>query len=115
VLIQGETDAQVSAGKDAYLYGKKKVYAAAGGSTAYGLGGSADGLVLGKFTSGEKFESPAPVAKESFWVVPDGLGATFKSGKIQLDDSKLDAKAAKVDIKASSGNVTVSGSKILLG
>lgn len=115
VMVQGETDAQVTAGKDAYLYGKKNVYAAAGGATAYGLGASVNGLCLGKFTSGEKFESPAPEKKESFWVISSGLGATFKSGKIQLDDSKFDTKAGKVDIKATSGNVTVTGSKILLG
>jgi hypothetical protein len=115
VKVIGKTDVQLSTvAGSTYAHGKTKLYAAAGGGTSYGILGTASEVHLGKMSSGDQYASAAKVAAEGFIVDGSAAKGTFQSSSLELKSSEATMKGSKVNVTAD-GNVTLKGSKILLG
>lgn len=113
--VKGKKNVSVSSDGPAAIHGKTTLTALGGPGNGHGIFSNESHIHVGKFTKADDYASPAPEKSQSMTVTSDKLELTFKSGSVAVDDNQVAMAGKAIAIEASSGNVTVKGSKVLLG
>lgn len=113
--VKGKKNVSVSSDGPAAIHGKTTLTALGGPGNGHGIFSDESHIHVGKFTKADDYASPAPEKSQSMTVTSDKLELTFKSGSVAVDDNQVAMAGKAIAIEASSGNVTVKGSKVLLG
>lgn len=113
--LKGKTSVAVSSDGPAAIHGKTKVVALGGPGDGHGMVADSVGMHVGKFAKANEWDDPAPKKEHSLSITGEKLELKFESANQTFDDNEIVTTAKAVEITASSGNVTVKGSKILLG
>lgn len=114
VKVSGAESVELVADDGAYVQGKQSAYIGGGESSGYAFCADVNGMYVGKFTGMEKFKSAKPVRDESIMQDNNSLMLRMKQSRIEANKDNVRLKAPKVKLNGDS-NVTVNGSKILLG
>ncbi len=113
--VKGKTHVAVSSDGPAAIHGQTKVVALGGPGDGHGMVADSVGMHVGMFTKANDWSDPAPKKAHSLSISGEKLELKFESSNMIFDDNEIVATGKAVEVHASSGNVTVKGSKILLG
>ncbi len=113
--VKGKKNVSVSSDGPAAIHGKTTLTALGGPGDGHGIFANSSGIHVGMFTKADDYASPAPKKPHSMTITSEKLELTFKSGQVVVDDSQVEMVGKAISVEASSGNVTVKGSKVLLG
>lgn len=115
VIVQGETNAQLSAKSgEAYVFGKSGVYCGAGSDEGMGFHAKKGDAWIGKITgNANKLDNPVRNTNYIEWKGDDVAVVSKKETHNIQDAVEFKSSGFKVDAKSS--NVEMKGSKILLG
>ncbi|MFO0547008.1 MAG: hypothetical protein U0271_01405 [Polyangiaceae bacterium] len=114
----GDQEVQLnSVSNKAYVHGKEGSYIGAGTGQGFGVSCKPKGLSMGTTANADNFASAASDRSFTVLTFTDKI-VTLQSGsdsKFMLRTSLFDLGTGEIKLAAKKGNVTVTGSKILLG
>lgn len=107
-------DAQLnSIAGSTFVHGKEGAVVGAGGASGYGMVVKPDHVSLGALANLDKFATTVG-DRDLAMVAFNSGGVQMQKSKLQLTSSKVIVKTGSTDLR-NSGNVTIKGSKVLLG
>lgn len=116
VAVRAHSSAEVSAEDYVGIHGDKAFYGGAGGDSGFGIRATPSMVQLGKISSGaKKLKSPSMDGAMGMQLDDGNFALTVSNERLYLQKNKgLTAQVAAVKIEGTK-NVTVDGSKVLLG